>query len=139
MCLFIILPNQYIQQAPERSTNSCLVHKSELTGSVCDRKRGASQSNTLCDMMFPATWYQRNINARHRTMGLDVSLQNPSGTDDQCIQQAMQMSVVSEFYSLCSSTPSPNCQQVFLLRLSQRSCLPHQPTHCSEVASRNKS
>jgi hypothetical protein len=39
--------------------------------------------------MFPLTRYQKKINTYYHAMGFDiVSLQNPSGTDAHCSQQA---------------------------------------------------
>jgi hypothetical protein len=50
----------------------------------------ASKSKKICDMMFSVTWYQKNINRRHHATGFHVvSLQNSSGIDAQCSQQAV--------------------------------------------------
>jgi hypothetical protein len=100
------------QQAPARSAISHLVQKFESTGSVCDKKKGVVGRHRSAhmwdsvdrvheallwslrksDTMFPVTWYQKNINTHHHVTGLDVvSLQNPSGTDTHCSQQAAEM------------------------------------------------
>jgi hypothetical protein len=48
----------------------------------------ASDSKKICDMTFPVTQYQKN-NTHHHVMAFDaISLQNPSGTDSPCSQQA---------------------------------------------------
>jgi hypothetical protein len=51
----------------------------------------ALESEKICDMMFPVTPYEKNINTHHHAMGFYVvSLKNPSGAHAHCIQQAVE-------------------------------------------------
>jgi hypothetical protein len=43
----------------------------------------------VCDMMFPVTLYQKNINTHYDATGFDVLLQSPSGAVAHCSQQTV--------------------------------------------------
>jgi hypothetical protein len=76
-----------MQQTPARAALSCLVQKTGLKGIVYDNKKGVvgrlsinagycfsymQELEKVCDMMFPVTLYQRNINTHFDATGFDV-------------------------------------------------------------------
>jgi hypothetical protein len=89
------------QYAPIRPTISHLVQKFELTGSVCDNKKGvvrmyrsAYTQDNDAHIHEVLLWSPRisvtecsqllGINKYHHVIGYNISLQNPSGTDAHC-------------------------------------------------------
>jgi len=72
---------------------------------TCTR-RGDWESEKIGDKMFPVPRYQRNITRHHHATGNDViSLQNPSGTEAHCRQQAVTTSGLPSVGGSCTLPP----------------------------------